>query len=54
MPPQYATPGAAGMDLRACIDAAIKLRPGETHLIPAGVSAASAVTVITVFQYLSN
>ena len=37
-PPQYATPGAAGLDLRACIDAAIKLHPGETCLIPAGIA----------------
>ena len=36
--PRYATPGSAGLDLRACIDAAIKLRPGETHLIPAGIA----------------
>ena len=38
MPPQYATPGAAGLDLRACIDAVIKLHPGETLLIPAGIA----------------
>ncbi len=37
-PPQYATPGAAGLDLRACIDTAIKLHPGETQLIPAGIA----------------
>ena len=37
-PPQYATSGAAGLDLRACIDTAIKLHPGETHLIPAGIA----------------
>lgn len=36
--PQYATPGAAGLDLRACIDAAIVLNPGETQLIPTGLS----------------
>ena len=36
--PQYATPGAAGMDLRACIEAVIKLHPGETCLIPAGIA----------------
>ena len=36
--PQYATPGAAGMDLRACIEAAIKLHPGETCLIPSGIA----------------
>lgn len=36
--PQYATTGAAGMDLRACIDAAIVLQAGETHLIPTGLA----------------
>lgn len=36
--PQYATPGAAGLDLRACIDDEIVLNPGETHLIPTGLS----------------
>jgi len=36
--PQYATPGAAGLDLRACIDQAIVLNPGETQLIPTGLS----------------
>ena len=36
--PQYATPGAAGLDLRACIDATIVLNPGETQLIPTGLS----------------
>lgn len=34
--PDYATDGAAGMDLRACIDAPLTVRPGETVLIPAG------------------
>ena len=36
--PAYATPGSAGLDLRACIDAAITLRPGQTHLIPTGIA----------------
>ncbi len=36
--PQYATSGAAGLDLRACIDQAITLNPGETQLIPTGLS----------------
>jgi dUTP pyrophosphatase len=36
--PAYATPGAAGMDLRACIDAPITLAPGQTELIPTGVA----------------
>ncbi|MGH8849898.1 MAG: dUTP diphosphatase, partial [Casimicrobiaceae bacterium] len=30
--PAYATPGSAGMDLRACIDAPISLPPGRTEL----------------------
>jgi len=34
--PQYATEGAAGMDLRACIDAPLTVRPGQTVLIPTG------------------
>lgn len=34
--PEYATPGSAGMDVRACIDAAIEIRPGETALVPTG------------------
>jgi dUTP pyrophosphatase len=36
--PQYATGGAAGLDLRACIDSPITLNPGETHLIPTGLA----------------
>ena len=36
--PQYATPGSAGVDLRACIDAAFELKPGETQLIPSGIA----------------
>lgn len=36
--PAYATQGSAGLDLRACIDAPLTIRPGETHLIPAGVA----------------
>ena len=36
--PQYATPGAAGLDLRACIDHDMVLNPGETQLIPTGLS----------------
>ena len=36
--PDYATPGSAGLDLRACIDAALTLRPGETRLIPTGLA----------------
>ena len=36
--PSYATPGSAGMDLRACIDAPMSLRPGQTELIPTGIA----------------
>jgi len=36
--PAYATDGSAGMDLRACIDELIQLNPGETKLIPTGLS----------------
>ncbi len=36
--PAYATPGSAGMDLRACIDAPLTIAPGRTELIPTGVS----------------
>ncbi len=36
--PHYATPGSAGLDLRACLDAAITLNPGETQLVPTGLA----------------
>jgi dUTP pyrophosphatase len=36
--PAYATAGAAGLDLRACIDRAVSVAPGETHLIPTGIA----------------
>jgi dUTP pyrophosphatase len=36
--PRYATPGSAGMDLRACIDAPLTLAPGQVELIPTGVA----------------
>jgi dUTP pyrophosphatase len=36
--PQYATTGAAGLDLRACIDQPIELKPGATELIPSGIA----------------
>jgi dUTP pyrophosphatase len=36
--PHYATEGSAGLDLRACLDEAIDLGPGETQLIPAGIA----------------
>jgi dUTP pyrophosphatase len=38
MLPAYATPGSAGLDLRAAIDAPLVLQPGETTLIPTGLS----------------
>ena len=36
--PQYATPGSAGLDLRACLDQPLTLQPGQTELIPAGMA----------------
>lgn len=36
--PAYATPGSAGLDLRACIDQVLTLQPGETELIPTGMA----------------
>ncbi len=36
--PHYATAGAAGLDLRACIDAPVVLVPGEARLIPTGMA----------------
>ena len=36
--PHYATDGSAGMDLRACVDEALDIHPGETHLIPTGIA----------------
>ncbi len=37
-PPHYATPGSAGLDLRACIDSALTIQPGETVLVPTGIA----------------
>ncbi|WP_300453289.1 dUTP diphosphatase [Accumulibacter sp.] len=37
-PPHYATAGAAGLDLRACIATAVEIKPGETRLIPTGIA----------------
>jgi dUTP pyrophosphatase len=37
-PPSYATAGSAGLDLRACIEHAIELKPGQTELIPSGMA----------------
>lgn len=37
-PPHYATPGSAGLDLRACVDAPLALLPGQTVLVPTGMA----------------
>ncbi|WP_375752214.1 dUTP diphosphatase [Vibrio sp. HN007] len=36
--PTYATEGSAGIDLRACLDEALTVEPGETHLVPTGMA----------------
>lgn len=36
--PNYATPGSAGLDLRACLDQALNVAPGDTHLVPTGMA----------------
>jgi dUTP pyrophosphatase len=36
--PEYATPGAAGLDLRACVDAPLVIEPGTTHLVKTGIA----------------
>ena len=36
--PQYATAGAAGLDLRACIDQPMELQAGATELVPSGIA----------------
>ena len=38
MLPHYATPGAAGLDLRACIDAPLTLDPGASQLVSSGIA----------------
>lgn len=37
-PPHYASAGAAGLDLRACVDTPLTIQPGETHLVPTGMA----------------
>ena len=36
--PQYATQGSAGLDLRACLDTPVTLKPGESTLVPSGIA----------------
>ena len=36
--PHYATPGSAGLDLRACVHEPLTLQPGDTELVPAGIA----------------
>ncbi|HSH41561.1 MAG TPA: dUTP diphosphatase [Arenicellales bacterium] len=36
--PDYATEGAAGVDLRACLDGPLVIEPGQTHLVPSGIA----------------
>lgn len=36
--PSYATPGSAGLDLRACVDSPLLIEPGTTHLIKTGLA----------------
>jgi dUTP pyrophosphatase len=36
--PAYATPGSAGLDLRACLDETLSISPGQTKLIPSGIA----------------
>lgn len=37
-PPHYATPGSAGLDLRACIAEPLDIQPGQTVLVPTGMA----------------
>ncbi|MES2562806.1 MAG: dUTP diphosphatase [Pseudomonadota bacterium] len=36
--PEYATPGSAGLDLRACLNEPLTLNPGQTELVPSGIA----------------
>ena len=38
MLPQYASAGAAGLDLRACLEAPLTLQPGDSQLVPSGIA----------------
>jgi len=38
MLPQYGSPGAAGLDLRACLDNPLTLNPGDSQLVPSGIA----------------
>ena len=38
MLPHYGTPGAAGLDLRACLDKPLTLNPGDSQLVPSGIA----------------
>jgi dUTP pyrophosphatase len=38
MLPHYATPGAAGLDLRACVEAPLTLQPGDSQLVSSGIA----------------
>ena len=35
---KFSTPGSAGLDLRACLDEALTIEPGATHLVPTGLA----------------
>ena len=37
-PPHYATPGSAGLDLRACLNETMEIEPGQTVLVPTGMA----------------
>lgn len=38
MLPHYASPGSAGLDLRACVDVPLTLKPGDSQLVPSGIA----------------